>query len=218
MRFGMTTIRRVSSAGLFLAIGLAAVGGLQSARAADAKGSFAVHGVGALTCETVTGSLDKDAASMGPMLVSWLLGYVSAMNRTQPDVYDATVVQAPDVLANMVVNGCRKNAALRVETVAYGVLRILDPAKVRAESPEVEAKAGGKVATLRQETMAAVQRSLIDQKLLKGEADGKFGQSTEAALRTFQQQQNLPQTGLPDPATVVRILVELPARQTAPKN
>jgi peptidoglycan hydrolase-like protein with peptidoglycan-binding domain len=41
------------------------------------------------------------------------------------------------------------------------------------------------------------------------QANGTFGPKTQAALVKFQTAQKLPATGLPDPATVVRALVEM---------
>lgn len=208
------TMRYSAAAAGFLVLGSLAASDVQPAAAADAKGAFALHGVGALTCKDVTGALLKGDTSIRTTLASWMLGYVSAMNRIDAGTYDVTPVQIPDALVNMVVGICQKDADARVETITYAVFHAFDPAKTTAESPEIQVTANGQVTTLRKDSLMAVQRYLVAQKLLHGNADGTFGSETEAALHTFQQKQNLPNTGLPDPATVVRILIELPMQKT----
>jgi hypothetical protein len=201
----------VFAAGLFVW-----AGGVASARAADSKGVFAVHGVGVLSCGDVTSALLKGDVSVRASLLSWLMGYLSALNRIQPDTYDGTPVQIPDAVINMVVGMCQKDANARVETVAYSVFHALASAGLSAESPEVQVAANGQTTTLRKDTLIALEKYLIAEKLLRGDADGSFGATTQAALIDFQKKQNLPQTGLPDPATIVRALVEIPAQAKAP--
>jgi hypothetical protein len=195
---------------------LVVAGGIQSARALDAKGMFAVHGVGALSCGDVTSALLKGDVSIRPTVLSWLMGYLSAMNRIQPGTYDVTPVQVPDALINMVVGVCQKDASARVETVAYSVFHAMASAGLSAASPEMQVTANGQTTTLRKDTLVAVEKYLIAEKFLHGDADGSFGATTQAALVDFQKKQNLPQTGLPDPATIVRALVEIPAHAPAP--
>jgi peptidoglycan hydrolase-like protein with peptidoglycan-binding domain len=83
------------------------------------------------------------------------------------------------------------------------------------ESPVGEARAGDRAVPIRKATLVAVQNTLVRNKLMKEPADGNFGNSTEMALKAFQKSQNLPETGLPDPATVVRLLVEMPSKAAA---
>jgi len=194
---------------------LVVTGGVQSARAADSKGMFAVHGAGGLHCGDVTAALLRGDVSIRPSLASWLLGYLSAMNRLQPDTYDVTPVQAPEAIINLVVAVCQQNASMAVETAAYSAFRDLSSAGLSAESPEVQVSANGQTTTLRKDTLIALQKYLIGEKLLHGEADGSFGAPTQAALAEFQKKQNLPQTALPDPATIVRALVQIPAQAKA---
>ena len=73
---------------------------------ADAKGNFALHGIGAQTCKVVGEQMETSSTSLRPMLTSWVLGYLSAMNRLQPDTYDASPVQSADALVDMVFGIC----------------------------------------------------------------------------------------------------------------
>jgi hypothetical protein len=149
------------------------------------------------------------------ILTSWILGYLTASDRLVKDTFDATPVMAPEALTAMIVGVCQKYPDARVETVANTVLTQLATARVMHESPVVEARDGDRVVPIRKSTLIAVQTALQKNKLMKDPADGNFGSSTEAALKQFQKSQNLPETGLPDPATVVRLLVEVPSKAAA---
>jgi hypothetical protein len=185
---------------------------------ADAKGSFALHGVGAQTCEVVGKQMETTSASLRPMLTSWVLGYLSAMNRLQPDTYDASPVQAADLLTEMVLGICKENGAALVETVTTAVFQQLSRARVKQDSPLVGVRAGDLTTTLRRETLIAVQAALIKSKVLSSATPGEFDEATRAALLAFQKAQQLRETGLPDPATIVRLLVELPQRAPGPQT
>ncbi|HQT65120.1 MAG: hypothetical protein B7Z75_09335 [Acidocella sp. 20-57-95] len=200
------------------------------ALAADTKHSFAVHGIGAVGCaDLIKGLTPGDAKTMTPdqlkqqnsdqavirmSLGSWLLGYVSEINRVQAGAYDVTPVQQEDALINMVAGVCAKHPDARVETVADVVFTSLAKAKVPSESPEVKASAGNNATVLRQSTLVQLEKTLVSEKLLKeADANGKYGPAVQAALVKFQTAQKLPVTGLPDPATVIRALVGLPAQK-----
>jgi peptidoglycan hydrolase-like protein with peptidoglycan-binding domain len=152
------------------------------------------------------------APTMRPILTSWILGYLTASDRLEKDTFDETPVMAPEALNAMIIGVCQKYPDARVETVANTVFSQLAAARVMHESPIVEARSGSQFVPIRKATLIAVQATLVKNKLMKDPADGNFGSATEAALKAFQKSQGLPETGLPDPATVVRLLVEMPAR------
>lgn len=149
------------------------------------------------------------ALGMRPILTSWMMGYLTASDRLVKDTFDQTPVMAPDALTTMIIGVCQRNPGARVESVANNVLNQLAVARVLHDSPVVEARAGDRVVLIRKATLAAMQTTLVKDKLLKTPADGIFGASTVVALQAFQKSQNLPETGLPDPSTVVRLLVEM---------
>jgi hypothetical protein len=149
---------------------------------------------------------------MRPILTSWIMGYLTASDRLVKDTFDETPVMAPEALTAMVIGVCQRYPGVRVEAVANNVLNQLATARILHDSPVVEAREGDRMVQIRQVTLAAMQTALVRDKLLKDPAVGTFGSSTAVALREFQKSQHLPETGLPDPATVVRLLVEIPAK------
>jgi hypothetical protein len=201
----------ILTAVVLLAAGLGVVAtGSRPAAAADRKHDFAVHGIGALSCAQLDATAPANALEVRNLLASWLMGYISAVNRIQPGTYDATPVQDQNALVNMVAGVCGKNPNARVETVSSVVLQSLEKAKLTAESPEVTVTVGKNSTVLRQDTLKRLERVLVEQKDLPArEANGETGNNLQIALIKFQTAQKLPQTGLPDPATVVRALIEL---------
>jgi murein L,D-transpeptidase YcbB/YkuD len=189
-----------------LALGLAA-----PVEAATEDGSFSIRGLGAQECGAIVEPLQNDAAA-ATAATAWLLGYTTAFNRVQEDTFDVSPLVDATAMLRMVVGTCQRAPDALVETVAFEVLRALATARVIGSTPIVETRAGDQVATVRRETLASMQSKLIELGHLSGSPDGAFGPQTAAALRAFQQEQELPQTGIADPATVVRLLVELPAQ------
>ena len=181
------------------------------AQAADTKVAFALHGVGAQTCEAVEKQLQATPATARPLLTTWILGYLSALNRLQAETYDASPVQVAEALTEMTLGLCKGNAGALLETVVSTLFKRLDGARAKQASPLVVTKVGNLTTQVRRDTLVAMQAVLIDAKFLTAAAPGDLDEPTQAALREFQKVQNLRETGLPDPATIVRMLVELPA-------
>jgi hypothetical protein len=182
------------------------------AQAADAKGNFALRGVGSQTCKEMLGELEK-APAMAPITASWLLGYMSATNRYEPNTFDISPVTDPQAMFNVLVGLCKAHPDARVQTVANDTLAALGKARVKAESPIVDAKSGSATAQIRQETLLLVQQKLNERGFLKTKPDGTYGAQTEAAVKSFQTAEKLPLTGVPDAPTVIRLLVEQPKKK-----
>jgi Putative peptidoglycan binding domain len=182
-----------------------------NAHAADEQGNFALRGFGAQQCSAATKSLEGDTQATGAA-IAWLLGYSTAFNRMQSGTFDVSPLADATSLYRMVMGICQRSPDSRVETVAFDILRTLAAARVTVSTPIVETKSGEVTAEVRQETLLSMQTQLIKLKYLTGTADGVFGAQTEAALKAFQKAQELPVTGVADAATIVRLLVELPAK------
>lgn len=181
-----------------------------AAHAADAKHDFAVRGIGALQCADYLKTKGQVAAFERLSMENWILGYLTAENRITPDTYDIMALQAPQVLPNLVGALCKANPAASVETVVAGLVQRLEPIKIDRNSPLLTIKAGQNETTIRQATLIEVEKALASRGAYHGHADGKFGPELQKALVKFQNDQSLPQTGVPDSATILRLLIELP--------
>ncbi len=189
------------------------------AMASDAKGNYAIRGVGSQDCQTLLQQLAKDPNGQLP-IASWMLGYMTAVNRYEPTTFDISPVSDVRALTTIVLAMCQKNPKARLETVLNELLRALARARVKADSPLIEMKSGETTASVRQEVLLNVQQRLNQRGLLKAKADGNYGPQTEAALKEYQKAEKLPVTGVADAPTVLRMLVEqAPAQQqTAPQR
>lgn len=180
------------------------------AMAATKDGSFAIRGFGAQSCGSITTQMREDPAAASAAL-AWVLGYTTAFNRVQADTFDVSPLVDGAAMLRMIIGTCEKTPDSIVETVAFEVLKVLARARVTESAPLVETVSGERKAAVRRETLQRIQSQLIQRGHLSGTADGVFGPQTSTALRAFQSAQKLPETGIADAATVVRLLIELPA-------
>jgi hypothetical protein len=186
---------------------------MPAARASDAKGDFAIRGIGAQSCKQLIEALQKKDATTGLSTAEWLMGYLTAINLMTPDTFDAVpVVDAPP-LVSLVVGNCEKTQDARIADVVNGVMKAFAPAKIKSSSPVVQAREGDSLVEIRAATLAAMQSRLVDLGYFKGKPNGAFNSATGAALRAYQKDQKLPVTGLPEAETLVRLLIEHPKKK-----
>jgi hypothetical protein len=181
--------------------------GAGSARAADGQNQFVLRGIGSQSCEQGLAMVQNDKQHAAE-LASWVTGYVTALNRVSRGTYDLVPLNDVSTLMQILGGMCQANPKQSIEAVLSQIVQKLSVARVADASPMVEAKAGDKTVIVREATLSAMQSRLIVLKLFKGPADGQFGDKTAAALKKYQKQQKLPETGLPDSPTVLRMLVE----------
>lgn len=181
------------------------------ARAADSGGQFAVEGIGASTCENF---VTARSASSDPywMFLGWLDGYMTGINQYAPETYDVTPWQSQNLLAALFEKFCTKNPGRNFFAVANKMIAELRDDRLRESSAPVVTEVGGRKVGIYRETLRRVQALLKEGGHYKGEADGLFGPNTQRALESYQKQVGLTVTGLPDQATLFRLLSPAAAR------
>ena len=175
--------------------------------AADAEGNFALRGIGAGSCAETNERISQEPEAAMHML-SWLLGYVTAINRHRDDTFDVSPILEGESLLHLMAGLCSEHPDAPVEAVVNDLLETLAVARVRASSDVVETAADGQSASIRQETLVRIQERLIELGHLDGAADGLYGPMTRGALEAYQADQDISVTGIADPVTIVRLLVE----------
>ena len=205
--------RRVRHIFFFLALvgGILALPSHHGVQAADAKGKFAVRGVGSFACSQLAAALnskdDKVKRESVLLFMSWIDGYLSHVNRGEPSSFDIVpFVQTQDMLA-VVLTQCQTSQDALVETVTLRTAGALGVARVHNDSPVVTVHVGKLEGSLRKETVVAIQNKLIERKLLKGSANGEFNDTSRKALAAFQESVKLNGTGFPDVDTIIRLLL-----------
>lgn len=112
---------------MFWALSAAAL--IATAHAADEKGDFFIMGApGAMSCADFVAK--KDTGTTGSDFGNWLGGYVSALNRTTPGVYNLVENLSMETFYLSVVELCTGSPQMLVETVTYNLL--LEAHKQRA--------------------------------------------------------------------------------------
>jgi hypothetical protein len=189
----------------FLCAGLLLALAWQPASAADADGRFMVKGAGTATCERfLTARQKKDAEYVS--LAGWLDGYLTFMNQSEDRTFDVAPWQGTELLLSAVAVECRRNPEASFHGAAYRVATSLRPGRLQAKSPPVTATVDGKSMVLYAEVVTRIQQRLKLRGLFAPEPGGSYDAATAAALRAFQRDQQLPETGLPDQLTLAKLL------------
>ncbi len=191
--------------GCFVAIPL--VLSSASAFASDTSGHFALHGVGAQTCAQYLDEVKKNDPTTNELVLSWIMGYMSARNRFTANTYDVTPAMPGEAIMQMTDNLCQKSPDARVEAALDALFKGLAPARITVESPLLDLHSGNVSFKVRRETFIAVQDALSKKKLYTGRNEDKMTPAIEAALKAYQKGQKMPESGLPDAPTVIRLLV-----------
>lgn len=177
------------------------------ATAADSSGSWAIHGLGSASCKALNDNKAfREASPQRAQLMAWLQGYLTAGNRLLPETFDQSPLVSGEALTSILVNNCALNPTANVQAAADGVLQLLAPTKISYNSPLLEIRNEYGQVTVRAQTLQAMQAALTQAKLYKGYVDGKDSPALQAAIRSFQAGQKLPETGLADPDTIIRLL------------
>ncbi len=181
------------------------------ARAADSGGQFAVEGIGGSTCESfVTAKSESSDAYW--MFLGWLDGYMTGINQYSPETYDITPWQSQNLLAALFDKFCAKNPGANFFAVANKMIVELRDDRLRESSAPVVAKVGERTIGVYRETLRRAQVLLKEGGHYKGKVDGLFGPNTQRALESYQKRLGLTVTGLPDQATLFRLLSPSAAR------
>lgn len=135
-------------------------------------------------------------------VASWLTGYMTAHQRLMPDTFDLTPWQTVPVLLSLLRQFCAANGEKNVEAGAQQLVGYLRANALKEPAEVVSVGNGKNLVLLYVPVVAEVRRKL-------GEAGHPAGPSIEdltAALRDYQADKGLPETGLPDQRTLATLL------------
>lgn len=177
-----------------------------AARAADANGAFAIRGPGSQSCATFLATRGNPADF--ERSASWLLGYLTARNRTESATYDILPTEGGSDFANIVAAVCRGALTATLETAANSAMIAIAPLRQSGMSPVVQVIADGRTVSIHAAALRQLQAALIQKKALTGSADGVFSPRLIAALKDYQRKEGIPVTGLPDIDTFIRAIVK----------
>lgn len=200
----MNLLARASAC--FLAVSATLLLPVSPAVAADASGKFAVRGIGSARCDSVVEAFAKRDEAKVEALASWLMGYATSYNRLVAQNYDAMPTRDGRDIIAVVLGLCKGNPSATLETASYRALISFAALRIKADSPMVNFVSDGKSMELHLETVKLVQTRLKGLKLYGGAENGEFNPQIVAAIKTFQANNKMPVTGLPDLAFLARLI------------
>jgi hypothetical protein len=189
---------------LFMVLCVCATGSIQ---AADEQGRFVVKGAGMTSCAQfaeAAASRDVDFVSYA----GWLEGFFSALNRYETQTYDLVSWQGTELLMASLARYCSRNPDVSFHDAAFRMANQLKPTGLTEKSPVVAIPLDqqDKSVLVYAVVIQRLQQRLNALGLYAGETNGQFNDATRDALRTFQANRQLPQTGAPDQATLAHLL------------
>lgn len=193
----MTSLSAVLGSALLLA------GPLQ---AADEEGNYAIRGAGGFACERYGQAVEAQSDEVR-QFVRWMEGYATGLNRLQADTFDVSPIVDPAAMANLMLSICRQNPEMAFEVAVAQGLSSLAPMRERAESRADTLEHEGSTVLVRRETMRRLQQALAELGHYTSSIDGLYGPGTRRAIIAFQESAELTPTGLPDPDTLLNLLL-----------
>lgn len=174
--------------------------------AADAKDRFAVKGAGGVKCSDYVDAYDNKRAVLSTF-GGWIDGFVTATNHYEPDLFDLAPWQTSDLLAYALTGFCRKNSELSFYQAMLALKTQLLRTGLKQASPAVVAEHAGKAVVVYAVVLKQIRERLVALgKLEKMPAVQGFDGATAQALRDYQSEAGIEQTGVPDQITVSHLL------------
>lgn len=168
--------------------------------------AFAVEGAGRVDCATfMTARADKSSPEY-QRIIGFLEGYLSAANRYEPNTFDLTPwhnATAFDIILN---SHCSEHQEDTLISVVMRMVNGLKPFRVARFSPMVEVGDETHRTYVYEAILNRAQAALKTRGLYQGDETGSFTPEMRAALMEFQRQSSLDATGIPDPATLWKLL------------
>lgn len=178
-----------------------------AADAADAEKRFAIKGVGVAKCSAFVQAYDQ-RNNDGFLFAGWLTGFLTALNQQLADTFDLAPWQSTDVLMLLMRDLCGQKPDEQFYRVAGGLVGLLGRDRLKTLSEPVEIQNKEHRTALPKDVVRRVQERLKALDLYKGSVDGSFGSGMQKALESFQKREKLPETGIPDQQTLVRLMYQ----------
>ncbi|SHN52377.1 peptidoglycan-binding domain-containing protein [Erythrobacter sanguineus] len=189
-----------------LAPGLLAVAPLVAANAQDNPRQFAVEGAGMLTCERFIAARGDTTSPDYQRMIGFIEGYLSAANLYEPDTFDLTPWHNAAALDLIVENHCAQHPEDRLVGVTQRMVGGLRPYRIARFSQMLEVGDGQNRAFVYETILRRAQAALQLRGLYSGAEDGTYTPALRDAFRDFQRSVRLNETGVPDPATLWKLL------------
>ncbi|MEM1380841.1 MAG: peptidoglycan-binding domain-containing protein [Pseudomonadota bacterium] len=183
---------------------VAVVASVTTASAEDTEGRYAVKGSGQMPCAEFTRAL-ADRTEAATQALSWLAGYLTAINASEDATFDIVSWQSEGMIAQALDARCKANPDEPLAKAVEAMVAIMRPDRIAIQETPIEVKLGQRKRVLYPSVITRMQSAL---KTAGADVDvnGEFDEATERALRDFQRNASLAATGFPDSITLFRLL------------
>lgn len=173
--------------------------------AADDNNQFAIKGIGLASCEIF---LEARQASTPQyhQLGGWLNGYLTATNRYEANTYDLASWQSTAVLTSWLASFCERYPDAQFIQAVTSLVNVLGADRLQSYSEFVKAESEAGIEYVYQETLRRTQEQLVELGYLTESPSGVFDDATMTALMRYQKGSELEPTGLPNQATLIKLL------------
>lgn len=190
----------------YLAIAVLAAAMLSPARAEEGTRQFAVEGAGMFTCKRFVEARSDHSSGDYQRMLGFIEGYLSAANLYEPDTFDLTPWHNSAALGMIVANHCAQNPQDRLVGVTQRMVMGLRPFRIARYSPLLEVGDSQHRTLVYETILRRAQAALKVRGHYTGAEDGTYSPQLRQAIRSFQRSVGLDETGVPDPATLWKLL------------
>lgn len=190
---------------LFCSIAVAACS--KPAAAADKTGQFAIKGGGLQSCQKFNEAVSNKTADVSAY-AGWIEGYLTGQNQRLPGVFDVTPWQTTQTMLGAMASYCSSLPPdTRFIDAFDGLLRIMLPSHLSESSQIKSLRVRERTFTVYESTVVMVHNRLRELGFDIPSDAAPWGTVVEDAVISFQKENGLKPTGLPDQQTLMQLLV-----------
>jgi hypothetical protein len=177
--------------------------------AKDVRGLFTVKGVGVLDCAAYIEAAEAGDEQLAHF-AGYVTGYVSAYNEQVAETYDLLPWQHIDTVMIVLLQRCQKDPARNFGLAVSEVATFFSDGRLKGIAGREVVGEGEAAVEMYGPVLRSLKRALVARGYLDA-PDGDFTAAVRAAQADFGQEP----TGVPDQATMLRLLHGAPAQATS---
>ncbi len=166
--------------------------------------SAAVESLGARRCADLIEAQKTDDTLYAAFGV-WIGGYLTAANAYEDDTFDLTPWQPVELATAQIAVACRQQEDATIAAATASYVKYLKAARLSEPSPLIQLRGDGKAMFIYRAVLEDIRARLQARGSVIAEPEGEFGQTFGAAVQKFQRENDLPETGLPDTSTLLKL-------------
>jgi hypothetical protein len=185
-------------------VGLAGGATVERQAVAAVGDVYALRGAGQLSCTQYLEAYQEEGRILY-MTAGWIDGYVTALNRAEPGVFEHLSWQETGLVLDLLRNHCTANPDDVLANAVHLFVQATSSTRLTEQSELVEIPVPDSdgIIDIYRGTLSRVQSMLAELGHYTSTVDGAYGPGTAAAIRAFQAEQGLPESGLPDQRTLL---------------